>query len=233
MRNLQNWINAIVSLPRHAAPAALLAFAAVNLAHGADIQVIGVFGNKATLVIDGGKPRTLNPGEFSPEGVRLISTAGDSAVVESGGRRETLRMGQTGGRIAGGASSGGSAQQRTTIVADAKGHFFTTAAINGVSMPFMVDTGATMVTISSASAKAAGITYTSGERGSVQTANGLTAAYKIKLDTVKVGDITLNNVDGVVLENQQLGRFGLLGLSFLNRTEMRRDGDSMTLTRRF
>ncbi len=97
----------------------------------------------------------------------------------------------------------------------------------------MVDTGATMVTISSAHAKSAGIAYTSGERGMMQTANGVTAAYKVKLDTVRLGDITLNNVDGVVLENNQLGRFGLLGLSFLNRTEMRRDGDSMTLTRRY
>ena len=107
------------------------------------------------------------------------------------------------------------------------------ATINGVSMPFMVDTGATMVTISSAQAKSAGISYASGERGQMQTANGITVAYKVKLDTVRLGDITLNNVDGVVMENNQLGKFGLLGLSFLNRTEMRRDGDSMTLTRRY
>ena len=97
----------------------------------------------------------------------------------------------------------------------------------------MVDTGATMVTISSAYAKSARIPYTAGERGMMQTANGVTAAYKVKLDTVRLGDITLNNVDGVVMENNQLGRFGLLGLSFLNRTEMQRNGDTMTLTRRY
>ena len=200
----------------------------VALAHGADVQVIGVFGSKATLVIDGGRPRTLSVGELSPEKIRLISTAAESAVVEIDGKRQTVQMGQ---RIASGTGGGG--PQRTTITADASGHFFTTATVNGVSVPFMVDTGATMVTISSAHAKSAGIAYTSGERGMMQTANGVTAAYKVKLDTVRLGDITLNNVDGVVLENNQLGRFGLLGLSFLNRTEMRRDGDSMTLTRRY
>jgi len=198
---------------------------------GADIQVIGVFGSKATLVIDGGRPRTLSVGESTPEKIRLISVAADSAVVEADGRRRTVQLGQTGQRITSGQPDSG--LQRATLVADAKGHFFTTAVVNGVSMPFMVDTGATMVTLSSGHAKAAGIAYTSGERGMMQTANGITVAYKVKLDTVRLGDITLNNVDGVVLENQQLGRFGLLGLSFLNRTEMRRDGDSMTLTRRF
>lgn len=232
--HVRRWLNrlcVIVSVPLCEALAIVLLLVAAVPAHGADIQVIGVFGNKATLVINGGKPRTLNPGDSSPEGVKLISAAADSAVVESGGKRQTLQMGQAGRPISAGAAS--SAQQRTTIVADAKGHFFATASVNGVSMPFMIDTGATMVTISSASAKAAGIAYTSGERGSVQTANGVTPAYRVKLDTVKVGDITLNNVDGVVLETQQMGRYGLLGLSFLNRTEMRREGDAMTLTRRF
>lgn len=203
----------------------------VALAHGADVQVIGVFGSKATLVIDGGRPRTLSVGESSPEKIRLISTAAESAVVDIDGKRQTVQMGQMGQRITSGPTGGGS--QRTTIIADASGHFFTTATVNGVSVPFMVDTGATVVTISSAHARSAGIAYTTGERGLMQTANGVTAAYKVKLDTVRLGDITLNNVDGVVLENNQLGRFGLLGLSFLNRTEMRRDGDSMTLTRRY
>ena len=206
-----------------------MAILLTTFANAADVQVIGVFGAKATLVIDGGRPRTLSAGESTPEKIRLISVDGDSAVIEADGNRQTVRMGQ---RI-GSAPVGGGGSQRTVITADAKGHFFTTATVNGVSMPFMVDTGATMVTISSAYAKSAGIAYTSGERGLMQTANGVTAAYRVKLDTVRMGDITLNNVDGVVMENQQLGRFGLLGMSFLNRTEMQRNGDSMTLTRRY
>lgn len=197
----------------------------------ADVQVIGVFGSKATLVIDGGRPRTLSVGEITPERIRLVSISGDSAVIESGGKRHTVQMGQAGQRIGSGQGSSGS--QRVTLTADAKGHFFTTATINGVSMPFLVDTGATMIAINSSQAKSAGIAYTNGERGRVQTANGVTLVYKITLDTVRLGDITLNNVDGIVMENAQLGNHGLLGMSFLNRTEMQRNGDSMTLTRRF
>ena len=68
----------------------------------------------------------------------------------------------------------------------------------------------------------------------MQTANGLVGAYRVKFDTVKLGDITLNNVDGVVMEGNGLGgRFGLLGMSFLNRTEMRREGEVLTLIKRF
>ena len=228
MRSSLNVRNFVRDVAQRIVAALLLCATLTGVAHGTDVQVIGVFGSKATLVIDGGKPRTLATGETSPEKIRLISTGADSAVVEIDGKRKTLQMGQ---RITSGSAGGGS--QRTTIIADAKGHFFTTATVNGVSVPFMVDTGATMVTISSAHAKSAGIAYTAGERGMMQTANGVTAAYKVKLDTVRLGDITLNNVDGAVLENNQLGRFGLLGLSFLNRTEMQRNGDTMTLTRRY
>jgi aspartyl protease family protein len=205
----------------------LTVIASMPLAQSADIQVIGVFGNKATLVIDGGRPRTLATGESTPEKIRLIGVTADSAIVEADGKRQTVPMGQ---RISSGAAGGA---QRVTITADAKGHFFIHATVNGVSMPFMVDTGATMITISSNHAKSAGIAYTMGERSAMQTANGVTSAFRVKLDTVRIGDITLNNVDGIVVESQQLGSFGLLGMSFLNRTEMRRDGDLMTLTRRY
>ena len=45
--------------------------------------------------------------------------------------------------------------------------------------------------------------------------------------------ITLNNVDGVAMEGNALGRHGLLGMSFLNRTEMRRERDQLLLIKRF
>jgi aspartyl protease family protein len=66
----------------------------------------------------------------------------------------------------------------------------------------------------------------------VGTANGTAIAYKVTLDTVRVGDIAINNVDAVVLEGGQLP-FALLGMSFLNRMEMKREGQVMILTRRF
>ena len=65
----------------------------------------------------------------------------------------------------------------------------------------------------------------------MQTANGPAPAYRVRLDRVKLGDIELNGVEGMVIE-QGLG-IALLGMSFLNRVEMRRDGQLMTLIRRF
>ena len=56
--------------------------------------------------------------------------------------------------------------------------------------------------------------------------------YRVKLDSVTLGDITLLNVDGVVMAGPGLD-IALLGMSFLNRTEMRRDGGYLTLIKRY
>ncbi len=49
---------------------------------------------------------------------------------------------------------------------------------------------------------------------------------------MRLGDITLHSFEAVVIEGDRL-RVALLGMSFLNRTEMKRDGHSLTLTKRF
>jgi aspartyl protease family protein len=96
----------------------------------------------------------------------------------------------------------------------------------------MVDTGATSVVLPSADARRAGVNYLSGTRRLTQTANGVVPVYAIKLDSLRIGDITLNNVDASVIEGDKLP-MALLGMSFLNRMEMRRDGSTMTLIRRY
>jgi aspartyl protease family protein len=220
-------VDGLSSAMRHLRLIFLVFLCAPQLVGATDVNVIGLFSGKAVLVIDGGRPRTLSAGDTTPEKVRLISATSEAAVLEIAGKRQTLGMGQS---ISVGSASGG---QRATLTADNSGHFFTTAVINGVSMRFVVDTGASLVTLSSENAKRAGVNYLAGSRALMQTANGVVAAYVVKLDTVRLGDITVNNVDGVVLETSALGGVGLLGMSFLNRTEMRRDGDSMTLTKRY
>jgi aspartyl protease family protein len=97
---------------------------------------------------------------------------------------------------------------------------------------FLVDTGATTITLPSAEARRLDINYLGGQRGYTQTANGRAAAYRVSLDTVKIGDITLHAVEAIVLEGDGL-KIALLGMSFLNRTEMRRDGQALTLIRRY
>lgn len=198
-------------------------------APAADVAVIGLFSGKAVLVIDGGKPRTLKAGETSPEGVRLISATSESAVVETGGKRQTLTPGQSSYISAAGTGPVGAS---VTLSADTRGHFVTTGAINGNTIQFLVDTGATAVTLSSADARRLGINYLAGPRSYSQTANGVVPAYRVKLDSVRVGDITANNVDAIVIEGNVLP-IALLGMSFLNRMEMKRDGMTMTLTKRY
>lgn len=196
----------------------------------ADISVSALFGGKAQISVNGGKPVMLSVGQTSPEGVKLISADSSAAVIEFQGKRQTLTTGGS-GRF-GGAPAAGSSSGSVTLTADTRGHYQTLGQINGGTVQFLVDTGATTIAMSSTRARQLGLNYLNGQRGYTQTANGRAAAYRITLDTVKVGDITLHSVDAVVLEGDALPVV-LLGMSFLSRTEMKRDGQSLTLVKRF
>ncbi len=209
--------------------AAVLFLSACGGADAAEVNLNGIVGNKALLVIDGGKPRWVTAGETSSAGVKLVSVSGDTAVIELGGKRESLTLGQS-ARLAGNARSSGT--QSVTLTADNRGHFVTTGAINGVSVRFLVDTGASLVSMSSIEAKRLGINYSAGQKTFSSTANGVVPTFLVKIDEVRVGDVALNNVDGMVHVGDSLP-IVLLGMSFLNRMEMKRDGEKMMLTRRF
>jgi aspartyl protease family protein len=191
-----------------------------------EVTLVGLIGAKAIVVIDGGAPRTLAPGQKTAEGVVLLGTEKEAASFEIEGRKRTLYMGQA---YSAAARAG---RQNVTLGADPSGHFVTMGAINGGSVRFLVDTGATLVALSAAEARRLGINYLRGQRGRVQTANGVAEAYHVKLDTVRIGDIEINNVDAVVSESDTMG-VTLLGMSFLNRMDMKREGQSMTLTKRY
>jgi len=198
-------------------------------AGAADIHVVALTANKAVVRINGGKPQTLIPGQVTPEGVRLIEATSAAAVFEVGGRRQTLAAGQ-GAAVATVAPP--SRGNSILLTADSRGHFITTGIVNGTSLRFIVDTGATSVVLSSGDARRVGIDYLAGTRIVTQTANGAIPAYTVKIDTLQVGEVTLNNVDAVVIEGGKLP-VALLGMSFLNRMEMKRDGQTMTLIRRY
>jgi aspartyl protease family protein len=194
-------------------------------AHATEVNLVGVFpGKAAVLQIDGGPPTTVRVGRVA-HGVSVVAVEEQRAVVELGGKRLTLLLGQ----YASSASS--SDRQRITLAADARGHFFADGSVDGGPVRFLVDTGASMVALPGSDANRLGIDYRKGPRGIIQTAGGNVIAYRVTLDRVKVGGIELSNVDGVVLE-QGLD-IALLGMSFLNRVEMQRDGQSMVLTRRY
>ncbi|HRE18045.1 MAG TPA: retropepsin-like aspartic protease [Rhodocyclaceae bacterium] len=190
-------------------------------------------GSRALLVINGGEAQALAVGQ-SRDGVKVISVQGGQAVVESDGRQRSLRIGQnmsTATTSAPGAGTGASGDDQVFLTADGAGHFVTTGMINGSPARFLVDTGATMVSMGVSDAKRLRVDLESGERGSVQTANGVVPAYKVKLQTVRVGGVTLYNVDAMVHQTDM--PVILLGMSFLNRMEMHRDGSTMTLKKRY
>ena len=196
-------------------------------ARATDVTVIGLFpGKGAVVTIDRGSPKTLMIGDRTPEGVALISVDHNGAVMEVDGKRQTLEMGQHFETAAMSA-----ARTSITIAQDRNGHFRTDAMVNGIHVRFMVDTGATLVSLPVAEAQRLGINYLKGTPGYAVLADGRrVASYRVSLDSVSVGDLTLYNVDGVVTQG---GGEPLLGLSFLSRTEMRNDGQSLTLTKRY
>lgn len=189
------------------------------------VSVIGLFKDKAIVSIEGGKPRTLSVGQ-TVQGVKLVAADSGSARFDVDGKRRTLGMGQS---FAGGAAS--AERQIVSLTADARGHFAAAGSLNGYPMSFLVDTGATTIAINAAEAKRMGLDYKAGQAVGVGTAAGMVPAWRVKFNTVKVGSITLNQVDGMVVETGL--NMPLLGMSFLNRMEMKRDGQTMTLTQRY
>jgi aspartyl protease family protein len=172
-------------------------------------------------------PRTVSVGSRTPEGVRLVAVEDAVATLEFDGRRHRLGVGEQAVSVA----SSDRGTSSLTLMADGKGHFVTPGAINGSSVRFVVDTGATLVSLGASDAVRAGLDYRKGEPGTAMTANGVTRIWLVKLNTVKVGDITLHDVDAAVHGHDM--PIALLGMSFLGRMEMKRDGDTMTLRRRF
>nr|WP_301334525.1 TIGR02281 family clan AA aspartic protease [Variovorax dokdonensis] len=179
-------------------------------------------------MIDGGAPRTVAPGQVI-DGVRLISVQGDQAVVEMGGQRSTLRMDTP--TIVGDGGASASGGSRIVLPANSGGHFMTLGAINGRSVNFMVDTGATVVAISAADALRIGLQYDKKNPVRVNTANGVAAAWRVRLDSVRVGDVEVTGVDALVSEQPM--PYVLLGNSFISRFNMQREGDQMVLTKRY
>lgn len=197
------------------------------LAWSQTVTLQGMMGNRALLIIDGAKPRSMAPGE-SAGGVRVLSTSANQAVVSVNGRQITLRLGEAPVSVGGSPSAEGS--DRIVLNADGRGHFFTQGSINNRPAQFMVDTGASEVALGQPEADRLGIDYKSGTPVRMNTANGVAQGWRIKLRTIRVGDVTLHDVDAVITPLPIPA--ALLGNNFLNRFNMRRDADQLTLIRR-
>lgn len=208
--------------PAHCMAWLLLLLAGETLA--ASVGVVGLFRDKAMVSIDGSPPRLIAAGQ-TVQGVKLLAANSDAATFEIDGKRRTLAMGQSF------ASGGGGGKPSVTLSAGPGGHFIASGAINGASVMFLLDTGASSVTLPASEARRMGIDYKSGRMTAASTANGVIPAWRVTFNSVRVGNITLNQVEGIVVETSMPAT--LLGMSFLNRTDMRREGQTMTLIQRY
>ena len=194
---------------------------------GQSVALSGVLGSKALLVINGAPPKTLAAGE-THLGVKLISASGDQAVIDIQGKRSNLRVGDAPVSVGGGAGSGGG--NKIVLPMGSGGHFMANGTVNGRAIQFMVDTGATAVALGISDAQRLGIDYQKGAPVRMNTANGVAQGWLVKLQSVRIGEVEVYEVDAVVGPNMP---FALLGNSFLSRFSMNRNSDVMVLERRF
>ncbi|HRP20694.1 MAG TPA: TIGR02281 family clan AA aspartic protease [Alicycliphilus sp.] len=202
-----------------------LAFCLPAQVQAQDVALAGILGGKALLVVNGSAPRGVAPGE-SHMGVQVVSVGREDAVVDSAGGRRSLRLGEAPVRV-GGSGTG----QRVVLKADARGHFVSNGQINGRIMQYMVDTGASTVAIGRPDAQRMGLKFEEqGQSVRMNTANGVAQGWRMRLDSVRVGDVELRGVDAIV--TPQPMPYVLLGNSFLREFQMSRNGDEMMLLKR-
>jgi aspartyl protease family protein len=206
--------------------AVVLALLVPAAAQAQSVSMAGSLGTRALLVIDG-KPRQVAVGT-TVDGVKLVSVTNNDAVVEVAGKRVALLLGGSPTNLGGAASAG--TGDKIVLTSVSGGHFVTSGTVNGSAVRFFVDTGATTITMGAADAERIGLDYKRGQLGYTTTANGVIPAYRVMLSSVRIGDVQVYNVEATVLPSSM--PYLLLGNSFLDRFQMRRENDRLTLEKK-
>jgi len=181
------------------------------------VQVVGLFPGAAVLNVDGQR-KLVRVGQTGPGGVVVVSADSRGAVLRVEGVERSYGLSRE-------FSSGFAEPERKqlSIAKGQGGHYWIAGSINGQSVQFLVDTGATSVAISENQARRLGIDYrVDGRQIVVGTASGTAKAWKVHLNSVKVGAIDVMGVEAVVVEGASPTE-ALLGMSFLGRVSWRED----------
>ena len=203
---------------------AAVAFFAIR-ALAADAYVEALLPGLAVLQIDGTRV-TLRAGEAHGD-LRLIEADSRSAIVEVGGERRRLEVSE---RISGSFSR----PERPSVIVrrDSQMQYRTTAELNGVRMPVLVDTGANIIAMNATHARSLGIDPDEGVAARVQTASEVLPARRVMLDSVSVGGIRVNAVAATIIDGPQPA-IVLLGMSFLQHVEIQEVDGILTLRGRW
>ncbi len=192
-----------------------------------DIQVNALLPKQAVITVDG-QQRILKIGKASPEGITLISADSKKAVFAWQDQQfERTLSTQIASQF-----SAPSDKQEARIERGNDGHFFTAGHINGKLVHFLVDTGAFSIAMNAAEADRLGINWRNGKRFIAGTAGGGTPSYEIVIEAVTVGSITMHNVQGAVIVADSMPDI-LLGMSFLSRTEMKEENNTLVLRKKY
>ena len=204
----------------------LVAFSGTAIA--TEFNVMALFPGKAMIESDG-KRFVLKAGE-EKKGFLLISTNTyeQTAIIEIDGKTETYSI----GRQIGGTYAKPSVNE-VRINSGRNGHFQTRGQINGKNVNFLLDTGATAVSMNENLARSLRIDFAKeGKKIRTNTAAGPRDAYRVMLDEVSVGGITLYNVAGTVLKGSS-PEITLLGMSFLGQLQLQQSENLMVLRKKF
>ena len=202
----------------------LLAVALLPTAAAADIVVRALMPEMAVVEVEGQR-RVLRVGQTSPEGVTLIEADSERAVLERDGRRAIYRLGETT------AVTVVPRAKAVTRIRPRRGMYYVDGAIDGKPLAFIVDTGATWVSLNASQARELGLDPARGIPAKVATANGTVIVRRLRLERVRAGGIELRNVEAVIMPGDA-PPVALLGMSFLRRVHMVREGPILRLESR-
>jgi aspartyl protease family protein len=202
------------------------AFLSVSASAVEKVHLQGLFSNKAVINIDG-KNRVLSIGQTSPEGVTLVSIDEDKVTLKFDNVTRQYGMDTEVGMNYKIPES-----VEETYYADDRGMFLVIGTINSLTVRFLIDTGATTISMNRSQAAQLGIHYRlNGEVTGVSTASGYVKAYRVKLKSVSLGKITQKNVEALVIDGRHPGPI-LLGMSFLGNLKVEKTANSLVIKQR-
>lgn len=205
----------------------LTAYGATTNLTSPQIQVVGLFKDTAIIRQQNNRETVLRTGMMTGNGLKLVAANSDYALFEYRGQR--IKHHLTDSPILSFAQA--SLTQEVRIPAS-NGMYTMSGLVNGQAQNFILDTGASYVTLSTRHADQLGVNYlNSGKRIQLNTANGKADAYLVSLDKVTVGDIEVAHVQAAVMENLSSDKI-LLGMSFLGNVSMTHEGQVMLLQKK-
>ena len=185
----------------------------------------GSMGERVLLVIDG-RLQVAGAGSVI-DGVRVLRVSAGAVEYEVAGVRQRLTAAHA--PVVVGAPPGGRVAASLVLRAGADQLYHVDCKVNGRPMAGVVDTGASLVSMSMALASSLGVDWSRGRAATIQTANGTVKGWSIRLERLSVGMLEARDVEAVVLETE-LPHL-LIGNSFLRRYRVLTEDSQLTLAR--